>query len=139
MYDRTMRLLQCLILKDLSNLGIDCTSFELLLKPYSKTYLGRYFTLKKRVVVYVYKDKERTTVFNYKDLIDTTIHEVCHHLQWSDPEYTRVKGVMHNNEFWKLYNSYISRLEKSRERLYLKPLRRVFNAVIYKKNRGIYS
>lgn len=92
------------ICHDLKSLGIDLTSFELAMKPYSKSYYGRYVPKKKRVIVYVYEDSDKTVFYPYEKLFSTVLHEVTHHLQWSDPEFKRIRGVMHNSEFYQIYN-----------------------------------
>lgn len=37
---------------------------------------------------------------------------MCHHLQYTSGSFVRNKGVMHNANFWKLYNHYIDRAER---------------------------
>lgn len=100
----TLSILRDRIRHDLKALGIDTESFELVLKPYSKTYYGSYVLEKKRVILYVFEDSERTTLFSYESLFSTAVHEVVHHIQWSNPEWKRVKGIMHDAEFYKTYN-----------------------------------
>lgn len=100
------------IISDLNRLGIDTKGFDLILKPFSKTYLGRYYTVQKRIVVYVYRNSARSELFSYGELFRTILHEVAHHLQYCDPEYVRVKGVMHNAGFYKLYNKLVIKWDK---------------------------
>lgn len=100
----TLSILRNRIHHDLKALGVDTESFELVLKPYSKTYYGSYVPEKKRVILYVFEDSERTTLFSYESLFSTAVHEVVHHIQWSNPEWKRVKGIMHDAEFYKTYN-----------------------------------
>lgn len=95
------------LISDLEKLGICCSDFELELRPYSKNYYGRYYTNRELVVVYVYRDKEKTTPFDYSDIFSTVLHEVCHHLQWSNPEWVRLKGVMHDKAFWDMWTKYM--------------------------------
>ena len=45
-------------------------------------------------------------MFSYSTVLYHTIHEVCHHLQYTNPNYVRVKGVMHDPEFYRLLNRY---------------------------------
>lgn len=92
------------LLSDLRALGIDVRGFELVLKPFSKSYYGRYVPRSKKIFLYAYEDSETTTMYRYSNLFKTLLHEVVHHIQWSDPDYVRIKGVMHNEEFYKIYN-----------------------------------
>lgn len=94
------------LLHDLDKIEIDCSDFELELRPYSKCYYGRYYTKKKKIVLYVYQDKDRETPYDYFHLLITGIHEACHHLQWEDPDWTRLKGVMHDKSFWEMWRKY---------------------------------
>ena len=94
---------------DLSVLNIDVKGFEIVLKPYSKSYYGRYMPKYKRVIVYLYEDIQLQNQYSYEELFSVTLHEVVHHIQWSDPNFERVKGVMHNAEFYNIYNRLIRR------------------------------
>lgn len=93
------------LLKDLRVLGIK-NEFTLILRPYSKTYFGRFDPNTKEIVLYVHMDSECKRQYPYSELLDTAIHEAVHSIQWSDENFVRVKGVMHNPEFYKLYNHY---------------------------------
>lgn len=108
------------LLTDLKLLGFDTTGFELKLRPYSKSYYGRYHIQKKIIIVYIYSDKNMVHMIPYSQLFKTLIHEAIHHVQWSNSEYVRVKGVMHNEEFYKLYNQYEVKYNKLKikQRLY---------------------
>lgn len=91
--------------RDLKKIGIK-DGFELVLKPYSKSYYGRYDPNTNRVIVYVYEDSSRIHPFPYKELLLTAVHECCHYIQWNTDGFVRVRGVMHDIEFLKLYNYY---------------------------------
>lgn len=95
------------LLSDLRTLDIDTKGFELSLRPFSKSYYGRYDPKTKTIIVYAYSDKGLTNLYPYGQLFETLVHEVVHHLQWVNPEYVRVKGIMHNEEFYKMYNKFI--------------------------------
>ena len=43
------------------------------------------------------------------DIMKAFIHELIHCRQWHDPDFKRLRGIMHNPEFYKLYSDYISR------------------------------
>lgn len=105
------------LIKDLSLLGItpQRLNYQLELKNFSKRYYGRYVRRNYggepvgKVFVYLFKDSGKTELYSYSDILSTTIHEVCHHIQYEDPDFVRVKGVMHNKEFWDLWNSYMNK------------------------------
>ena len=102
-----MQELETQIRKDLSKIGLD-VDFKLSLRPYSKSYYGRYDVASSTIIVYVCKTPEGE-MYSYEDLLLTTIHEAVHCKQWHDPKYKRVKGVMHDLEFKKLYALYSNR------------------------------
>lgn len=95
------------LIRDLRLLGIDTDGFTLLLKPFSKSYYGRYKVQIKQIVVYIYSDKDCKNLIPYDRLFETTLHEAIHHIQWSSKDFKRIKGVMHNKEFYLLYNRYL--------------------------------
>lgn len=95
---------------DLRNIGIK-EDFELELKPYSKTFYGRYDPNRNTIILYVYEDSSCTRFIPYKELFLTLVHESIHCIQWHDKSFVRVKGVMHNEEFHRLYNYYKLRAE----------------------------
>ena len=101
--------LQHRLLLDLRHLGLPIDEVDLFLRPYSKTYYGRYFpsTVEtERAKIYVYPfNNDNETIMNYDKILETLIHELCHHIQYSSG-CVRLKGVMHNSHFWKLYNHY---------------------------------
>lgn len=105
------------ILSDLKLLGISPheLKYNIDFKHYSKRYYGRYIRKNQegeyisRVFVYLFKNPEKTELYAYQDLLSTTVHEVCHHIQYEDPDFVRKKGVMHDKQFWDLYNSYMNR------------------------------
>lgn len=93
------------LLNDLRALNINTDGMTLVVKPYSKSYNGRYFPKDNRIFLYAYRDPNRTCMYPYSRLMKTLLHEVVHFIQWNDPEYVRVKGIMHNEEFYRIYNS----------------------------------
>ena len=92
---------------DLSKIGLD-VDFTLSLRPYSKSYFGRYDVNTSTVIVYVQKTPDGD-MYSYEDILLTTVHEAIHCKQWHDPKYKRVKGVMHDIEFKRLYSLYSNR------------------------------
>lgn len=96
------------LLSDLRALHFDTHGVDYVLdvKNFSETCYGRYYPAKKRVRVYYACHKD------YAQLVDTAIHEVCHHIQHSDKDFVRVKGVMHNEQFWTLYNHYSAEFQR---------------------------
>lgn len=98
------------LFKDLEDMGIDI-QFTLQLKEYSKCYYGRYNPKTRAVTLYVYKDKEKREMFSYEHLLETLLHEVVHDIQWNNGEYVRRKGVMHDPEFYQIFNLYKDRMK----------------------------
>ena len=92
---------------DLLKIGLN-ENFKLSLRPYSKSYYGRYIPRSNTVIVYVNKSPNGEP-YPYIDLLLVVIHEVIHCMQWSRPNFKRIKGVMHNPEFKQLYGIYSNR------------------------------
>lgn len=103
--------LQHRLLSDLRRLSLPIDEVEVFLRPFSKTYYGRYFPAydetQPKIYVYPFEDK-RGTLLNYQTILETTIHEFCHHIQYASG-HQRVRGVMHDTQFWQLYNHYMKR------------------------------
>lgn len=97
--------------RDLKKIGLYDSSVEIKIRPFSKTFEGRYFIKSQRIFLYPYDREGR---YDYAEVFKTLVHEMIHHLQYQNPSYERVKGVMHNAEFYKLYEHYI---KKARERI----------------------
>lgn len=104
---------------DLQQINLPLDEVDISFRPFSKTYYGRYFpvyndkTHKPRIFIYPY-DNEQGDFMNYKEIMKSTIHEFCHHIQYTDRCFVRNKGVMHDTQFWKLYNHYLERAIKYR-------------------------
>lgn len=64
-----------------------------------------------KIYVYPYETKEED-LMSYDLILETSIHEFCHHIQYTSGSFVRNKGVMHDTQFWKLYNHYIERAKK---------------------------
>lgn len=102
------------LLLDLNFLKLPVNEVVIYLRPYSKTYYGRYFPVDceyretPKIYLYPYEDK-CGNFYPYKKILETAIHEMCHHIQLSDSSFIRLKGVMHNAQFWSLYNHYVKR------------------------------
>jgi len=104
------------LLFDLSLLNLPVDEIELDLRPFSKTYYGNYFPVDSnemtpRLWIYPYENT-KGDFMSYDKILETGIHEMCHHIQYTDPNFVRNKGVMHNPQFWRLYNHYIDRARK---------------------------
>lgn len=93
------------LISDLQSLGIPF-DFKLDLRPYSKTYFGRYNPNNNKMTLYIYEDKQCTKLYSYDKLLDTLIHEFTHYVQHKDPKFKRLKGVMHDSNFVKMFNSF---------------------------------
>lgn len=87
----------------------DVDDFVLELKPiYSSTYWGRYFPQRKLIRLYALDEYGRQ--FDDEILIREGIHELTHHIQHHHiPYWRRIKGVMHDAEFFNIYNGMMSR------------------------------
>lgn len=89
-------------------LPMDEVSFEL--RGYSKAYWGRYFPAWRydapRVFIYPYRDQGERWFLPYGTLLSKSIHEMCHHLQYTSSGHVFRKGRMHDEGFWRLYNIY---------------------------------
>lgn len=107
------------LLYDLNRIGINTSSFKLVLRPYSKTCYGKYRPWCKEVVVYLYKDSKQEELYPYQKLLETTIHEVVHHMQHSNPDFVRSRGIMHDTEFYRLYNSFVQKYNKMKGTIHL--------------------
>lgn len=122
--------------EDLSKIGLN-VEFNLLLKPYSKTYFGRYDVKSSTIILYV-NETPKGKRYPYLDLLLTVVHEAIHCLQWHDPKFKRVRGVMHDVEFKKLYEKYSSR---AKARVLFKEARRSYDSFCqkpYKKGDDLY-
>lgn len=98
------------IARDLGRLGVFPRS-ELVFKDYSKTMWGNYDPNTDRIVVYLYQNKDCTVPISYERILRTVVHEYVHSIEWKSSKWKRVKGVMHDAIFWRIYNSIISSLE----------------------------
>ena len=102
------------LLSDLSELNLPIDEVEISLRPYSKTYYGRYFPVyndkETKPIIYIYPyETPEGDFMSYDTILKTAIHELCHHIQYTNGSFVRVRGVMHNPQFWKLHNFYIER------------------------------
>lgn len=92
---------------DLSKIGLD-VKFKLSIRPYSKSYFGRYDVIADTVILYVW-ETPNGDLYPYIKILLTAVHESIHHKQWNDPNFKRIRGVMHDPEFKRLYNKYSDR------------------------------
>ena len=93
-------------MEDLVSIGIPIF-FELIIKDYSKSMYGCYRPDTNRVYLYNFEDKDLTTPYSYEHLLRIAVHESVHAIQWNDPDFVRVKGVMHDDEFHKMFDYYM--------------------------------
>lgn len=102
--------LQDRLISDVACLGLDL-DFDLELRPYSKNYFGVYNPNNDKIVLYVYQDRNKKHLYPYWTILSSFIHEIVHYIQWNDPNFVRNKGVMHDTQFYGLYNSYIDKMK----------------------------
>lgn len=105
------------LLSDLSQLNMPVYEVDLQLRPFSKTLYGRYFPVydeqvMPKIYIYPYEDKNNTSFMDYYTILQTAVHELCHHIQYTSGSFVRSKGVMHDTQFWRLYNHYMNRARK---------------------------
>ncbi len=95
------------LLTDLRRLGLPVDEVSIYLRPFSKTFYGRYFPSYDGGFpkIYIYPYEEDGSFMSYRKILETAVHEFCHHIQYSTG-HKRVKGVMHDSQFWNLYNQY---------------------------------
>lgn len=111
--DLTIEHLKERILSDLESIGMP-TDFKLDLRGYSKIYEGRYDSGKQLMILYV--KEEDGELLPYSEIMRVAIHECVHHIQWQhDPNFVRIKGVMHNAQFKHMLKIYTERFESLQE------------------------
>lgn len=106
------------LLFDLSQVNLPVDEVDLFLRPYSKTFYGRYYPVhdenKTRPKIYIYPyENTNKELMKYDTILETAIHEFCHHIQYTSGSFVRHRGVMHDTQFWKLYNHYINRAKSN--------------------------
>lgn len=125
------------LIKDIKSLGID-VNFELVLKSFSKVYFGNYRPDVNRITLYVYQDEECTILYPYKEILITLLHEAVHCIQSHDPDWVRYKGVMHDSQFYRIFEFYKAKLNKTlffqevknaKVKVFKKPLGEVYEEV----------
>lgn len=101
------------LLSDLATIGLPVYEVDVVFRPYSKTYYGRYFPVrderKMKPKIHLYPYELSGDFMDYTKLFENGVHEFIHHIQYSDRSFVRKKGVMHDVQFWKLYNHYMNR------------------------------
>lgn len=101
------------LLTDLQDISLPVDEVEIFIRPYSKTYYGRYFPTyagdEIPPKIYLYPYEESGEFMPYSKILETVVHEFCHHIQYTSG-HERVKGVMHDTQFWRLYNHYMERV-----------------------------
>lgn len=97
--------------EDLNKMGIDLKRVKLKLKPYSKTFYGRYDHNTKIISLFIFQDAELKKLYSYEHLLDIFLHEAIHGLQWCSGDFVRLKGIMHDTEFKRLYAKYSSKIK----------------------------
>ena len=80
----------------------------IVLKKYSKTRWGRYNPNKDEIIIYIYTSKDCTNQIEYHSLFKALLHEYVHWLQHHSKNWKRRKGVMHDEDFWKMYRSLLN-------------------------------
>lgn len=87
------------------------TDVSIELRGYSSNYEGKYDTVKQLIILY-HLDEEGS-LRDLVELLPILRHECIHHYQWKyDKNFTRVKGIMHNQEFLRLEKFYNFKAER---------------------------
>lgn len=113
----SQEVLKTRLLSDLSQLNLPIDEVDLYIRPFSKTFYGRYFPvhndkeIRPKIYIYPYINKKED-LMEYDKILETAIHELCHHIQYTSGSFVRSRGIMHDIQFWKLYNHYIERAKK---------------------------
>lgn len=113
----TQEELKTRLLSDLSIINLPVDEVDIHIRPFSKSFYGRYFPVydekrvRPKIHVYPYENVDND-LMKYDTILETAIHEFCHHIQYTNNSFVRNKGVMHDSHFWKLYNHYIERAKR---------------------------
>ena len=99
------KILLSLLIEDLEKIGLYDPEVEIVFRPYSKTFFGRYMISSRKI--YLYPFTEDGGFYSYLEIFETLVHEMVHHLQYTDSKFRRIKGVMHDSDFHEKYNFYI--------------------------------
>lgn len=103
--------LKAYLMSDLKLIGMPL-DFKLTFRKYSSTMYGCYYSERKEIIMYLDRDKEGNR-FSYSTLLQTLVHEVVHHYQYHYQKgYKRLRGVMHDLEFFEYYNEKLDKLIK---------------------------
>lgn len=102
------------LIKDLQAVGVNTSIFDLYVKEYSKTYFGVYRPQTNRIYVFALTDDGKQ--YPYPFLFSTALHEAVHAIQYHDPRYVRYSGVMHDEEFYTIYDRFAAKAEKLMEK-----------------------
>jgi hypothetical protein len=87
--------------------GVSDFTLELLPK-FSKSYWGRYFTVRK--IIRLYGLDEDGNWYPDDDLIREGTHELAHHMQYHHIEgWFPVKGIMHDPQFYELHKAFLDK------------------------------
>ena len=103
------------LIEDLRSINLPVDEVDISIRPFSSTYYGRYFPVyderrcRPKIYLYPYKNK-KGDMYSYVEILKILIHEMVHHLQHTNPSFVRLKGVMHDTNFWKLYNRYLEKI-----------------------------
>lgn len=98
------------LIDDLYRIGLPVDEVKLSIRPYSKSYYGRYLipynNKAAKVFIYPYATPDMKLMYPYSVVLYFSIHEMIHHIQHTNPNFKRLRGVMHNPEFYVLFNMY---------------------------------
>jgi hypothetical protein len=94
----------------MDRLGLPCP-FDIEIRGYSARYFGKYDHNRGAVIIYALSGKEGGRMYPYREVFLTFLHERVHYEQYSDPNFVRYRGVMHDADFWRIYGEHRRRAE----------------------------
>lgn len=103
-----MEELKEMLIEDAEKIGLT-EPYKLELRGYSKSYWGKYNPNTNTVILYVLDKNGK--LYPLEEILKAFVHELIHCKQWSSPDFKRVRGVMHDPEFYRLYSIYYGRMK----------------------------
>lgn len=104
----SVRELPHLLKNDAEKLGVK-VDYTLRLRKYSRKNFGTYNPRTHVVTLYVFQDEQGQVPYTYEELFHTLLHEIVHCMQFSELGFVRIKGVMHDAEFYHVLRDLESR------------------------------
>lgn len=97
------------LIRDVRRVGVKA-DFSLTIRSFAKNEWGYFDPNTNTIVLYAWTDNEKA--IKYSTLLGFLLHECVHCEQWSDPEFKRYKGIMHDTNFYEILNKYMEVLKE---------------------------